>query len=64
MEEVDYDDWYPEVPPIMDTKQLAELVHTNEQIIRAGAVKEPSPNTDNQADANTPSYVTNSSTGS
>lgn len=35
MEEIDYEDWYPEVPPVMDTKDLAELLHTNEQIIRA-----------------------------
>jgi excisionase family DNA binding protein len=32
---IDYDRWYPEVPPVMDTKQLAELLHTNEQILRA-----------------------------
>jgi len=35
MGEVEYQDWYPEVPPVMDSKQLAELLHTNEQIIRA-----------------------------
>jgi excisionase family DNA binding protein len=34
-DEVDYDRWYPEVPAVMDTKQLAELLHTNDQIIRA-----------------------------
>jgi MerR HTH family regulatory protein len=33
--EIDYDRWYPEVPAVMDTKELAELLHTNEQIIRA-----------------------------
>ena len=32
---IDYDRWYPEVPPVMDTHQLAELLNTNEQIIRA-----------------------------
>ncbi len=32
---IDYDRWYPDVPAVMDTKQLAELLHTNEQIIRA-----------------------------
>lgn len=32
--EVDYEHWYPDVPPIMDTVQLAELLHTNEQMIR------------------------------
>jgi hypothetical protein len=35
VEEIEYEDWYPEVPPVMDTKDLAELLHTNEQIIRA-----------------------------
>ena len=33
--EIDYDRWYPEVPPVMDTRQLAELLSTNEQIVRA-----------------------------
>ncbi len=33
--QIDYDRWYPEVPAIMDTKQLAELLSTNEQIVRA-----------------------------
>lgn len=32
---IDYDRWYPEVPAVMDTRQLAELLSTNEQIIRA-----------------------------
>lgn len=32
--EIDYQKWYPEVPPIMDVKQMAELLKTNEQIIR------------------------------
>lgn len=31
---IDYDKWYPDVPPVMDTHQLAELLHTNEQIVR------------------------------
>lgn len=35
MPEIDYQDWYPEVPSVMDTRDLAELLHTNEQIIRA-----------------------------
>lgn len=35
--EIEYADWYPDVPPVMDTKQLAELLNTNEQIIRAYA---------------------------
>lgn len=33
-EHIDYDRWYPEVPGVMETRQLAELLHTNEQIIR------------------------------
>jgi hypothetical protein len=36
-DEIDYADWYPDVPPIMDSRQLAELLSTNEQIIRAYA---------------------------
>ena len=33
--EVDYDRWYPEVPAVMDTTQLAELLNTSDQIVRA-----------------------------
>jgi excisionase family DNA binding protein len=33
--QIDYDRWYPEVPAVMDTKQLAELLSTKEQIVRA-----------------------------
>jgi hypothetical protein len=36
-DEIDYADWYPDVPPIMDSRQLAELLSTNEQIIRSYA---------------------------
>lgn len=36
-DEIDYGQWYPDVPPVMDTKQLAELLSTNEQIVRAYA---------------------------
>lgn len=32
---IDYDRWYPEVPPVRNTHQLADLLNTNEQIIRA-----------------------------
>ncbi len=32
--EIDYDRWHPEMPAVMDTKQLAELSHGNDQIIR------------------------------
>ncbi len=35
--EIDYDDWYPDVPAVMDSRQLAELLNTNEQIVRAYA---------------------------
>ncbi len=35
--EIDYDQWYPDVPPVMDSRQLAELLNTNEQIVRAYA---------------------------
>lgn len=31
---IDYDVWYPDVPLVMDTRKLAELLHNNEQIIR------------------------------
>jgi len=33
--EIDYDRWYPEVPAVMDTGQLAGLLGTNVQIVRA-----------------------------
>lgn len=36
-DEIDYARWYPDVPPVMDSKQLAQLLSTNEQIIRAYA---------------------------
>lgn len=36
-DEIDYAQWYPDVPPIMDVKRLAELLNTNEQIVRAYA---------------------------
>ena len=32
---IDYQRWYPEVPAVMDTRQLAGLLNTNEQIVRA-----------------------------
>ncbi len=31
---INYEYWYPDVPPVMDTVQLADLLHTNEQMIR------------------------------
>jgi hypothetical protein len=33
-ERIEYADWYPEVPAVLDTDQLARLLHTNVQIIR------------------------------
>ncbi|NOY56106.1 MAG: helix-turn-helix domain-containing protein [Actinobacteria bacterium] len=33
--EINYDRWYPEVPAVMDTRQLAGLLGTNVQIVRA-----------------------------
>ncbi|MGH7510952.1 MAG: helix-turn-helix domain-containing protein [Acidimicrobiia bacterium] len=36
-EEIDYERWYPEVPAVMDSKQLAELLNTSDQIVRAWA---------------------------
>jgi hypothetical protein len=36
-DEVDYAYWYPDVPPVMDSRQLADLLHTNEQIVRTWA---------------------------
>jgi excisionase family DNA binding protein len=35
VEEIEYEDWYPDVPPVMTVQHLADLLHTNEQIIRA-----------------------------
>ena len=35
MGEIDYDRWHPEVSAVLDTRWLAELLNTNEQIIRA-----------------------------
>ncbi len=32
---IDYDRWYPEVPAVMDASQLAELLNTSDQIVRA-----------------------------
>ncbi len=35
--EIDYEHFYPDVPPVMDSRQLADLLNTNEQIVRAYA---------------------------
>ena len=29
-----YETWYPDVPPVMDSGQLADLLATSEQVIR------------------------------
>ena len=34
-EQIDYDTWYPEVPAVMDSKQLADLLNTSDQMVRA-----------------------------
>ncbi len=31
---IDYDRWYAEVPAVMDSTQLAQLLSSNEQIVR------------------------------
>ncbi len=33
-EDFDYDRWYPEVPAVMNAKQLADLLQTSDQIVR------------------------------
>jgi excisionase family DNA binding protein len=35
--EITYGEWYPDVPAIMDSGQLAELLSTSDQVIRAWA---------------------------
>lgn len=35
--EITYERWYPDVLPVMDSNQLAELLTTSEQVIRAWA---------------------------
>jgi excisionase family DNA binding protein len=35
--EISYAEWYPDVPPVMDSRQLAELLSTSDQVIRAWA---------------------------
>lgn len=32
-----YEKWYPDVPPVMDSRQLAELLSSSDQVIRAWA---------------------------
>jgi excisionase family DNA binding protein len=35
--EITYARWYPDVPPVMDSKELAELLSTSDQIVRTWA---------------------------
>ena len=35
--EITYERWYPDVPPVMDSKELAELLSTSDQIVRIWA---------------------------
>ncbi|MGH8926382.1 MAG: helix-turn-helix domain-containing protein [bacterium] len=35
--EITYEGWYPDVPPVMDSQQLAELLSTSDQVIRIWA---------------------------
>ena len=35
--EITYERWYPDVPPVMDSQQLAELLSTSDQVIRTWA---------------------------
>lgn len=35
--EITYERWYPDVPAVMDSKELAELLSTSDQIVRTGA---------------------------
>lgn len=35
--EITYERWYPDVPPVMDSRELAELLSTSDQIVRIWA---------------------------
>lgn len=35
--EITYEKWYPDVPPVMDSQQLAELLSASDQVIRTWA---------------------------
>ena len=35
--EITYDDWYPDVPAVMNSSQLADLLSTSEQVVRIWA---------------------------
>jgi hypothetical protein len=61
---IDYDRWYPEVPAVLDTNQLADLLHTSEQIIRAWVREGIIPAHRPPAGASSRSSAMRSSTGS
>ena len=63
-EDFDYDRWYPEVPAVMDAKQLAELLQTSDQIIRLWVRRASFPPTVERAAASSTSFATRSSNGS
>ncbi len=35
--EITYERWYPDVAPVMDSRELAELLSTSDQVIRTWA---------------------------
>ena len=35
MREIEYENWYPDVPPVMTVEHLADLLHTSDQVVRA-----------------------------
>jgi excisionase family DNA binding protein len=35
--EITYENWYPDVSPVMDSRELAELLSTSDQVIRIWA---------------------------
>jgi hypothetical protein len=35
--EITYERWYPDVPPVMDSRELPELLSTSDQVIRIWA---------------------------
>ncbi|CAN5864698.1 hypothetical protein BH23ACT4_BH23ACT4_10650 [soil metagenome] len=35
--EIPYERWYPDVPPVMDSQKLAELLSASDQVIRTWA---------------------------
>ncbi|HZD23708.1 MAG TPA: hypothetical protein VE569_09960 [Acidimicrobiia bacterium] len=35
--EITYERWYPDVPPVMDSQELADLLSASDQVIRTWA---------------------------